>query len=132
MLESKQLPERVLNAIRYHEDDSERLIGWIALVGYAAYGDAGKEMVTRDYVRYMTSNSILVGAEIDKVVTIMTVTAIVALAIFRARKLMVKAFVEAPLPMNCPVFSHRKSPAASWTQSIGCEPARGSIVMRLF
>lgn len=68
--------------------------GWIALVGYAAYASGGREMVTRDYVRYMTSNSILVGAELDKVITILMVTAILVLAISRARKLMVKAVVE--------------------------------------
>lgn len=112
MLRSKQLPERVLSVIRSQDDIFIALralrfevrfviaagisaaAGWMALVGYAAYAAGGVEVVTRDYVRYMTSNSILVGAELDMVITILTVTAILALAIFRARKLMVKAVAE--------------------------------------
>ena len=33
-------------------------------------------MITRDYVAYMTSNTILLGAEFDKVISILMVTGI--------------------------------------------------------
>ncbi|MFH2043784.1 MAG: adenylate/guanylate cyclase domain-containing protein [Pseudomonadota bacterium] len=69
-------------------------LGWIGLSFYAGYVSGGIKMVTRDYVHYMTSNSILVGAELDKTITILTVTAILAVAITRARRLMVQAVVE--------------------------------------
>ncbi|MHC4244491.1 MAG: adenylate/guanylate cyclase domain-containing protein, partial [Planctomycetota bacterium] len=46
--------------------------GWILLASYAMIAAGGMEMITRDYVEYMTSNSILVGAELDKVITILT------------------------------------------------------------
>ena len=67
--------------------------GWSTLVAYAIIATGG-EMITRDYVYYMTSNSILIGAEIDKIVSILTVTAIIAVAITRARGLLVRAVAE--------------------------------------
>jgi adenylate cyclase len=68
--------------------------GWVLMAGYAIYASGGTEMVTRDYVYYMTSNSILIGAEIDKVVSILTVTVIIAFAIERARRLLIRAVAE--------------------------------------
>ena len=66
-------------------------LGWSALTAYAAYASGGMQIVTRDYVRYLTSNSVLKGAEFDKVITILIVTAILAVAITRARKLLIRA-----------------------------------------
>ena len=68
--------------------------GWTALAAYATYASGGMEIVTRDYVHYLTSNSVLIGAEFDKIITILTVTAIIAVAITRARRLLVKAVAE--------------------------------------
>ena len=68
--------------------------GWTLLAGYAMYASGGMEMVTRDYVYYMTTNSILIGAELDKIVSILTVTAIIAVAITRARTLLVRSVAE--------------------------------------
>jgi adenylate cyclase len=68
--------------------------GWTALAAYATYASGGTEIVTRDYVHYLTSNSVLKGAEFDKIITILTVTAILAVAITRARKLLVKAVAQ--------------------------------------
>ena len=44
-------------------------LGWSLLALYAVSGPEGMEMITRDYVLYMTSNSVLIGAEIDKIVS---------------------------------------------------------------
>lgn len=68
-------------------------IGWLVLVAYAVL-DADGVRITRDFSEYMMSYSILIGAEIDKVVSILMVTAILALALHRARKLLVRAAVE--------------------------------------
>lgn len=68
--------------------------GWTMLALYAMAGPDGMKMITRDYIHYMTSNSVLIGAEIDKVVSILTVTAIIAVAIARARHLLVRAVAE--------------------------------------
>lgn len=69
-------------------------LGWTLLALFAAMGPEGMKMITRNYVLYMTSNSILIGAEIDKIVSILTVTAIIAVAIRRARQLMIRAIAE--------------------------------------
>ncbi|HJM49810.1 MAG TPA: adenylate/guanylate cyclase domain-containing protein [Alphaproteobacteria bacterium] len=63
-------------------------VGWLGLV-LAVLG-SGSE-VTRDYVHYLTSNSVLVGAEFDKVISIAAVTLILALAIERANRLLARA-----------------------------------------
>ncbi|MCP5150813.1 MAG: adenylate/guanylate cyclase domain-containing protein [Ectothiorhodospiraceae bacterium] len=68
--------------------------GWLLMVWYVVSVDPANPMVTRDYVQYMTSNSVLLGAEFDKVISIVLVTAILAVAIARARKLMVRAVVD--------------------------------------
>ncbi|MBI5162776.1 MAG: EAL domain-containing protein [Magnetospirillum sp.] len=63
-------------------------LGWLAMVGYALdWNPMGAER-TRDYVHYLTSNSILVGAEIDKVVTILAVTLVLGMAVTRGRRLL--------------------------------------------
>lgn len=67
--------------------------GWLVLVAYAIWTADGV-MVTRNFAEYMMSYSILLGAEVDKIVSILVVTAILALALHRARKLLVKAAVE--------------------------------------
>ena len=68
--------------------------GWSVLAVYAMVAGGGMDMVTRDYVYYMTSNSILIGAEIDKIVSILTVTFILAVAITRARQTLIRSVAE--------------------------------------
>jgi len=50
--------------------------------------------VTRDYVEYLTSNSVLVGAEVDKIIAILVFTAVLALATARGRRLVEYAAYE--------------------------------------
>ncbi len=69
-------------------------LGWLALVAYAITANPVDDMITRDYIRYMTSASVLLGAEFDKVISILVVTLILAVAIIRARRLLVRAAVE--------------------------------------
>lgn len=64
---------------------------WFALALYAVHAGSS---VTRDYVHYMTSDAILIGAEFDKIVSILVVTAILAVAISRARNLLVRSVAE--------------------------------------
>jgi adenylate cyclase len=70
------------------------IVGWSGLVAYAALADPTMP-VTRDYVAYMYGPKILLGAEIDKLVTIGLVTAILAVALHRGRRLLVAAVREA-------------------------------------
>jgi len=69
-------------------------LGWGLLFGYVLVAEPDRMEVTRDYVTYLTSNSVLIGAEIDKILSILAVTAIIAIALHRARKLLVHAVVE--------------------------------------
>ncbi len=76
------------------------VLGWIGLVGYAVYAPPDPSIgtlgaVTRDYVLYMTSNRVLIGAEVDKVISIMVVSAVLAVALVRARRLLIKAVADA-------------------------------------
>lgn len=66
--------------------------GWLVLVGFVLWTDPS--LLTRNYVDYMTMNKILIGAEFDKIISIGLVTAILALAISRARALLVRAVSE--------------------------------------
>ncbi len=70
------------------------VFGWLAIVGFVAFSDSGQMVITRDYVEYLTSNSVLLGAEFDKVISIMVVTVLIAAAMWRARNLLVRAVAE--------------------------------------
>ena len=69
--------------------------GWLLLVGYVISIDPQDNMITRDYVAYMTSNTVLIGAEFDKIISILTVTAILSVALVRARRLLERSVIEA-------------------------------------
>jgi adenylate cyclase len=69
-------------------------VGWVLMVLYVLFMDPANNMITRDYVEYMTSNSVLIGAEFDKIVSILMVTGVLALALHRARNLLVESVIE--------------------------------------
>ncbi len=69
-------------------------LGWGFLILYVLYADPADNMITRDYVAYLTSNTILLGAEFDKIISIMMVTFIIAVALYRAKLLLVRAVAE--------------------------------------
>ena len=76
--------------------------GWLLLLAYAA--GSGEMVVTRDYVHYMTSNSVLVGAEIDKVISILAVTAVLVLALVRSRRILFRAVLDSVLAKDLSRF----------------------------
>ena len=69
-------------------------IGWALLTLYVATGRGGPSNRTHNFIEYMTSNALLVGAEIDKVIAILLTTMVLALAIARARHLLVRSVSE--------------------------------------
>jgi adenylate cyclase len=69
-------------------------VGWVLMVAYVLLSDPADMMITRNYVEYMTSNSVLIGAEFDKIVSILMVTGVLGLALHRARKLLVESVIE--------------------------------------
>lgn len=72
--------------------------GWGVLVVYAVFAETwrtGAPMpITRDYVAYLTDNLVLLGGEFDKIITILVVTAVLTLALARARGLLLRAMAE--------------------------------------
>ncbi len=68
--------------------------GWVALILYALGGRGGPPNPTTDFVEYMTSNAFLIQAEADKLVAILVTTAVLAVAISRARDLLVRSVSE--------------------------------------
>jgi len=66
------------------------IVGWFALVLLAAAGAP----TTSDYPTYMTSLSVLWGAEAEKMVALLGVTLVLALAVSRARTLLTRTAVE--------------------------------------
>jgi len=68
--------------------------GWLFLMLWVLFFYAAEPMVTRDYVVYLTSNSVLIGAEVDKIVSILMVTAVLAIAVLRARRSLYRAIAE--------------------------------------
>ena len=66
------------------------IVGWLALVLVAAAGSP----VTDVYPTYMTSLSVLWGAEAEKMVALLGVTLVLSLAVLRARSLLTRTVVE--------------------------------------
>lgn len=65
--------------------------GWLVLLGYALAAPGGAELITHNYVQYMTSNHILIGGEIDRVLSILIVTLVLSVSVARARQLLFHA-----------------------------------------
>ncbi len=69
-------------------------VGWLLMVLYVISVNPDDTMITRNYIEYMTSNSILLGAEFDKIISMLIVTGVLALALNRAHNLLVSAVTE--------------------------------------
>lgn len=70
------------------------IVGWKALAAYAVLADPTSP-ITRDYVAYMTGAKVLIGAEIDKIVTIAAVTAILTVAVKRGQQILLRQIASA-------------------------------------
>ena len=69
-------------------------VGWAVMIFYVTLIDPGDNMLTRSYVDYLTSNSILIGAEVDKIMSILLVTAVLTLVVNASNNLLVSAVRE--------------------------------------
>lgn len=79
-------------------------LGWLAMIGYVVFADPHDNMITHDYRLYMTSNTILLGAEFDKIISMLMVTGIIALAIHIARQMLTSSYVEGQAKQNLSRF----------------------------
>lgn len=69
-------------------------IGWSLLLLYALYWEDVPPPITRDYVAYLTGNLVLLGGEVDKILSILIVTGLLTLAQLRARRTLLQAISE--------------------------------------
>lgn len=69
------------------------VIGWLILVAIAVLGMNSEVQITHSFVDYVMSYDILFGAEFDKLTSIAMVTAILAVALYRVRGLLVRTAV---------------------------------------
>jgi adenylate cyclase len=68
-------------------------VGW-ALLTIAAVGESPEGAVTHNFVAYVTGNRILIGAEVDKIVAILLVTAVLTVGARRAQQTLLVAVRE--------------------------------------
>jgi len=95
--------------------------GWLILLGYAVYYSGGMSIITKDYVLYTMSHKILLGAEFDKVISIVVVTLILALVIVRARRLLINSVSQATAAEDLsrffsPEIAERITHAEGWIE----------------
>jgi adenylate cyclase len=103
------------------------ILGWFILVAYALV-TAGEMRITRSFAEYMTSHSILIGAEVDKLVSFAAVTALLAIAVVRARRLLIEAATEAHAASELSRFFAPEVAGEIRSADMGLRP--GDAVMR--
>jgi len=62
------------------------IIGWVGMVLYVILADPDNTMITRNYIDYLTSNAVLIGAEVDKILSMAVVTAVLTVSAIRAQR----------------------------------------------
>ena len=99
--------------------------GWVALLVYAAM--SGEMAVTRNYVHYMTSNSVLVGAEVDKILSILLVTAVLALGLVRSQRILYRSVSESVIARDLSRFVSPEVAARITTGARELRPGDGEV-----
>ena len=103
------------------------VFGWIVLLVYALEATPGDQDLTRDYVEYITSAKILIGGEVDKLLSITLVTAILALALARAHRLLVRAATEQAAAHDLSRFFAPEVAQAIVASEQGIRPGEGRL-----
>jgi adenylate cyclase len=98
-------------------------IGWLVLVLIAAR----VAPITSDYRVYMTSLSLLWGAEWEKVAAILAVTAILALAVARSRGLLVSTNAESIAAADLSKFLDRSAAERVRSSDMALRPGDGEL-----
>lgn len=101
-------------------------LGWLFLVYYAT-SMASDDPITRSYVEYMTSNKVLRGAEFDKIITIIMTTGILAVAIIRARRLLVWAITDGTAAQDLKRFFAPEIAQAITGSESQIQPGQGEV-----
>ncbi len=102
-------------------------LGWLALLGYALLNSPMPGVITRDYVHYITSSDILIGGEVDKVLSIVIVTVVLAVALTRARRLLIRAATEHAAAADLSRFFAPEVARQITTSEHAVRPGQGEI-----
>ncbi|MEH6822987.1 MAG: adenylate/guanylate cyclase domain-containing protein [Motiliproteus sp.] len=70
------------------------ILGWMTMILYVLLENPDNTMITKNYVEYLTSNSMLLGAEFDKIISMLIVTLVLAAAIHRGKRLLINSIIE--------------------------------------
>ena len=84
------------------------ILGWVCMVGYVLVAEPDNPMITRNYVDYLTSNAVLIGAEVDKILSMAAVTLILFVAILRAQRIFYRAVLDATKAKDLSRFVSRE------------------------
>ncbi len=101
------------------------IVGWAAMVGYVLFADPENPMITRDYVGYLTSNAVLIGAEVDKILSMAAVTLILFVAILRAQRILNRAVLDATAARDLSRFVSREVAARITSSDQAVQPGDG-------
>jgi adenylate cyclase len=108
-------------------------LGWLGLFLYAVWGPQFPGF-THSYVGYATSYRILRGAEIDKIISILVVTMILALSLARGRQLLVRSVAGESAAKDlsrffAPEVAAQIQRAGGDAASVRCEGCRAGILI---
>jgi adenylate cyclase len=108
-------------------------LGWLGLLLYAASGSEGAAF-THSYVEYVTSYKILRGAEIDKIISILVVTMILAFSLARSRQLLARSVAGESAVSDlsrffAPEVAEQIRRANGDAASVRCEGCHAAILM---
>lgn len=103
-------------------------IGWLYLTWEAyTFPSVDQSPITMDYVEYITSNKVLLSAEFDKVIVIVMTTAILAVAILRGRRMLVRAVAEGAAAHDLKRFFAPEIAQAITASESHIQPGEGQI-----
>jgi len=102
-------------------------VGWLTLVWYAVDNMTPDSGVTRDYVLYLTSNRILIGAEVDKIISILLVTIVLSVAQVRARRLLMRSVTDATVAHDLSRFVSPEIADQITTADRAIQPGDGEV-----
>ena len=82
-------------------------------------------MITRNYVTYLTSNAILIGAEVDKILSILLVTAVLVVAILRAQRTLNRAVLQSMAAADLSRFVSHEVAERITSADVAIQPGDG-------
>ncbi len=99
------------------------MLAYALVVAYSFY--AAPTLVTLDYPESANGNKLLFGTEVEKLLSLLTVTMILVLAVSRTRKLLLKSISETQANRAMSRFFSPEIAAKIKSSGVGIEPGKG-------